>query len=452
MRLTSFKSYTKDKCGTVAVSFAAIVAILITAAGVAIDWSSMVNERSRLNGYADAAVLAAATSGEEKQSELQKIAEIALASQTSESLNITLELIEAGEKSVRVTIKSDYQPMLMGMFGYKDLNITGLAESPLAGGLKLNLALVLDTTESMAGTRMATLKSASAELISELRNASQEPGDIKASLVPFSDYVKIDTANRTQSWISVQPDREATWNSLDKDQSINCRTEGSGESAHTVCDSYVYKELTATVRWEGCMASRKNGYHKNADYLGQKLQGPAGSISCNSSYNELIPLSSNLASLDAAIQNLNPIGKTYLPSGLMWGWRTLDKDLPLDEAKYSDPKDTRSVLLLMTDGSNTASLSGEKDIFGGIYHWGTGDEEKNKTAANALTREHCRDIKAQDIEIITVAFEVTDGSTLALLKTCASSTKDFYNATDSNGLKDAFKKIGTGFAQVRLSR
>ena len=446
------KSFMNDCSGTIAVAFAVIVFVLLAATGVAIDYSNMTKERSRLNGYADAAVLAAATSGEEKKGKLRRIAKSVLEGHTSENLRLKVELIEAPEKSIRVTVRSNYKPRLMGMFGHKKFNIAGFAESPLASGAKLNLALVLDTTGSMAGTRMTTLKSASADLISELQKSSKEYGDVKASLVPFSDYVRIDTANRTQSWINVQPDREATWSSLDYDNSVNCRTEGSGETAHTVCDSYVYKEKTGTVKWVGCMASRKNGYHKNADYLGQKLQGPAGSINCNGSYNELIPLSANLSSLDTAIQNLNPIGRTYLPAGLIWGWRTLDKDLPFDEAKTSNTEDTRSVLLLMTDGSNTSSLSGEKPDFGGLYHWGRGDEAENQKIADALTQEHCRDIKAQEIEIITVAFEVTDSSTIDLLRNCASSSKDFYNATNSSALKKAFKNIGSGFSQARLSR
>ena len=160
------KSFMNDCSGTIAVAFAVIVFVLLAATGVAIDYSNMTKERSRLNGYADAAVLAAATSGEEKKGKLRRIAKSVLEGHTSENLRLKVELIEAPEKSIRVTVRSNYKPRLMGMFGHKKFNIAGFAESPLASGAKLNLALVLDTTGSMAGTRMTTLKSASADLIS----------------------------------------------------------------------------------------------------------------------------------------------------------------------------------------------------------------------------------------------------------------------------------------------
>jgi len=108
----------------------------------------------------------------------------------------------------------------------------------------------------------------------------------------------------------------------------------------------------------------------------------------------------------------------------------------------------------MTDGANTSSLSAPNPskAFEGLYHWGPGDENLRKQAANELTTELCASIKNSDIEIITVAFEIDDVETIALLRDCASSPANFYNAQSSAALTAAFEKIGSGFSKIRLSR
>ena len=448
----NIKTFLKNTRGSIAVPFALAVTLLLLVIGVAIDWSAMVTEQEHIQDYADAAVLAAVSSGETKKPELLKIAETVVASQTSKKMSVKLELIKGKEKGVKVTINSVYRPMIMGMFGYNGFDVTASAESPLGDGEKLNLALVLDTTLSMNGVRMDTLKSASSDLLNTLKNLAANPNDVKVSLVPFADYVKIDVANAGKKWLNVQPDHQITLRTLDEKNSVNCRQVGSGERIHTECDSYAYTEKPATLTWEGCMASRKNGFHKIAKYQLRQLQGPAGEVGCWSGYNELQPLSSKLYDVNASIQSLESYGLTYIPSGLIWGWRTLDRDLPFDEARATNAKDTQSVLLLMTDGSNTVSLNGERPGFEGLYHWGEHDENKAVRNANALTSELCQSIKADNIKVITVAFEVTDTTTLDLLRNCASSSSNFYIAKNSAGLKNAFGKIGSGFSNVRISR
>ena len=447
----NIKTFRKNTRGSIAVPFVLAVTVLLLVIGVAIDWSAMVKEQEHIQDYADAAVLAAASSGETKKSELRKIAKTVVASQTSKEMSIKLKL-KKRKKVVKVTINSVYRPMIMGMFGYKGFDVMASAESPLGGGEKLNLTLVLDTTQSMDGVRMDSLKSASSDLLNTLKNSASNPNDVMVSLVPFADYVKIDVANASKKWLNVQPDHQITLRTIDEKNSVNCRQVGSGERIHTECDSYAYIEKPATLTWEGCMASRKNGFHKIAKYQRRKLQGPAGEVGCWSGYNELQPLSSNLDDVNASIQSLGAYGLTYIPSGLIWGWRTLDRDLPFDEAKATKAKDTQSVLLLMTDGSNTVSLRGERPSFEGLYHWGEHDEDKAVRNANALTSELCQSIKADNIKVITVAFEVTDTTTLDLLRNCASSSSNFYIAKNSAGLKNAFDKIGSGFSNVRLSR
>jgi len=111
----------------------------------------------------------------------------------------------------------------------------------------------------------------------------------------------------------------------------------------------------------------------------------------------------------------------------------------------------RRVLLLMTDGSNTARLNDEAkyEDWDGIYHWGSSNENDNRVTADALTLEICASVKAAGIRLITVAYAVEDESTKTMLNSCASSGADYYDVKDVSNLSQAFGKIGSGFKDVR---
>jgi len=317
----------------------------------------------------------------------------------------------------------------------------------------LNLALALDTTLSMEGARMSAMISAAADLVDSVEESDGGLGNAKVAVIPFADYVRIDTAYLGKPWLDAQPDHETTWETLDEENSSNCREEGSGESAKTVCDNYVYETRTSVVSWNGCMVSRPDGLHKTAAYDGRPFMGNAGSSSCNWKNNKVSPLSRDFEDVRANIDALTPRGKTYIPAGLLWAWRALEEEQLFTDEVIEEDEETQKVLLLMTDGSNTVRLNDDPkyEDWDGIFHWGTSDEEANRIHADALTLEICDSVKAVGIRLITVAYEVEDESTKTILNTCASTGSDFYDVTDVTQLSSAFGKIGSGFKDVRLT-
>jgi len=59
---------------------------------------------------------------------------------------------------------------------------------------KLEVAMVLDNTGSMAGTKLSTLKTAASNFVDTLSSAaarSADPDAVKIGLVPFSMTVKV---------------------------------------------------------------------------------------------------------------------------------------------------------------------------------------------------------------------------------------------------------------------
>ena len=95
----------------------------------------------------------------------------------------------------------------------------------------------------------------------------------------------------------------------------------------------------------------------------------------------------------------------------------------------------------MTDGENTKSPSSSGS------HYNT-----NVTQADQYTLEMCDEIKAQDIVLYTVAFEITDTNTLNMIEDCATDPDSFFNADDAAELSDAFETIGASLTELALTR
>jgi len=448
-KLSEFSS---DTTGNVAIFFAATVATLLIGIGAAVDYSGMVSKRAKLQDIADSAALAAVTSGYQTEKELESFVSEFVAGAGYPDSQLATEL--TSENTVIVTAKEKYALFIAGTFGNRDQSIRATAEAPLGGEVRANLALVLDTTGSMSGNRMETLKSASALLLEELEKSNGNGEEnVNVSLVPFADYVRISESNEGQNWLQLQPAQEFSWRVLDEENSVNCRQIGEGENIYTECDQTAYKEETNFLEWEGCMGSRASGFHTTPEFDTRRLQGFVAHADCNGQYNALEPLTSDLDAINTSIQSFETRGKTYIPSGLIWGWRTLDESPPFEHDANAGLAQAQKIMLVMTDGSNTAHLSGTKPDFEGIYHWSDSrNPEIARTNADALTSELCSSIKQDGIRIITVAFEIEDTGTKNLLDNCASSSTDYYDASNSDQLKAAFKNIGESLNVVRLIR
>ncbi len=111
----------------------------------------------------------------------------------------------------------------------------------------------------------------------------------------------------------------------------------------------------------------------------------------------------------AAIDALSADGFTYIPAGLTWGWATLTTDVPFSEPVNPNRKLKRH-LVLMTDGENTRSPSYPH------HDW------TDTATSDNLMSELCINIKAQDIDVFTIALrrhERNDQEQAALLRVVA---------------------------------
>jgi len=456
--LEMLKRYLKDTSGNFAMMFGIGAMILLMGAGAAIDYSSMQSAKTTYQGYADAAVLAAVKSGEETKGKLQKIAQDSVDANnfSGEALNVNLNVSKEG--FVRVTVVGNHKTTIMRLFGKSSSNVGAVAESPLASAEPVDIALVLDVTGSMDGAKIESLKTAAASFIDILDDAENE--NVRVSVIPFAQYVNVGLSRRSEPWLTVPADSSTTgaekcYMTKDVVSKTNCVTVtkptktcyndgvayscggGSSES----CDiSYgpEYEECytpTTDLTWRGCVGSRNTPWNERARKGTTFIPGLMN-IYCNQ---EILALTNDMGVVRNNITSLSASGNTYIPAGLIWGWRTLNYEQPLTEAASNKTKNGSRVLILMTDGANTKSVNGE-------YHTGSDIND-----ANSVTKNLCLNLKSERIEMYTVAYDFSDPDTLAMLSKCASKKENFFNASDAASLTKAFKDIGASLTDLRLS-
>lgn len=397
------RNFLKDTGGTVAVNFALVLTAVVAIIGASIDLSLINSQKSKMQNLADSTALAAAVSGNKTLPELQLFAEEFLKSSTLPDANV---LVKLNNGNVLVELTKTKELMISKAFPGGSTDLFADSEVPLPGSSSaaaarsdtknFNIALVLDSTGSMISRqKLDHLKIAAVDFITDMEgNAS--PNSM-VGLVPFSTYVKLPTSYKDKTW------------------------------------------LEAPALWEGCMQSRKDGFHKTPDFESRRLQGFTTGDTCGDENSEVLPLSTNLNDAKDAVRAMSPEGATYIPAGLIWGWRMLSPNTPLEEA--SQNPNAKKVLILLTDGQNTNTIYGEDNSSKGIFHKRNGTINESQGEADILTAELCESIKADGIRIITIPFALYNSSSLTMLQTCASSPEDYHRAYNNSQLLDIFSEL-----------
>lgn len=451
------KKFLSNTSGNVSLMFAGTLTAVMVCVGVGLDLTGSVKDKSSLQSMADAAALAAVTSGETKYAKIKAFVESSLAVNNTEGFVFDWDLI-VDDETVRVEVKHDYDTILMGFVGKHEIPISVASEAKFPEEVPINIALVLDRTGSMEGSNMSGLKAAAAVLVDQF---SEYDADTRVAVVPFSNYVNVGLSKRNETWIEVADDdtieipagecymhqprvctnyetqtgtktedgvvKETSWN-----QCTNWEDDGPEEE-------YCPPARTEEVKWNGCIGSRGDLYNKTAKYAGKRIPGIMD-VNCGE---EVLELSTDMTAVKAKISGLTASQKTYIPVGLINGWRMLDADRPFQSLSNKEEKRKRA-LILMTDGKNTLSL---EDPYNEGKHTGSDEDE-----ANDVTAELCSNIKDAGIDVWTVAYNFDDANSKQMLATCASGASQFFDATNQTALIAAFEEIGKSLFVARLSR
>jgi Flp pilus assembly protein TadG len=453
------KRFLANSKGNTSIMVAVALVPMLAVAGAAVDMVQTNRAKSVLQGAADAAVLAGASSKILDEVALTKIVEDFVdangASHVLDNVDAIIPKLDKVKRTFSVKITGKRKTSLMYLAGISEMELNAYAEVKL-GGDGLEVALVLDNTGSMLDAgRLPALKVAAKQLVNDLLETAKTGAYVRVGIVPFADYVNVGLSRRSQPWLDVDNDATVTtngcWDTYPNATKSNCKQVPA--FADGVALGYTYEQCdwnygtpvkvcgpqTSTTTWYGCVGSRNDPLDASIGTPATRYRG-LSNVGCTS---EIQVLTNSKAKLDAKIDSLVATGNTYIPPGLLWGWNMLDSNQPLTEAKTASAMDAMGgskALVLMTDGANTLSADPP-------YHWGN-----DVAKANAKTAALCANIKADKITVYTVAFMVTDPTAKNLLSDCASDPSKVFTADSATQLAKAFAEIGNSLTAMRLTK
>lgn len=478
--------FAKDTRGNVAMMFGVCTLGLMTLVGATIDYSGMTASKQRLQSQVDASVLAAARLRPEpgnnnvKNKDRKAMAKEVLA-QNGYDLSYKKPKIEIKNPTIAVTATAQYKTAFMGLIGKSTVDITATAESQINSAQSVEIALVLDNTASMGvNGKLAALQTGAKGLLATL---SEFPSDqVSVGIVPFAKNVNVGVSNRGASWLEMpdeytvtrpnQPTTTTTGGTPGTCTSTGPQTgtidgstytyEGqscSGGTPGTSTTTYGPKDYTA--EWMGCVGPRPSNLHFKDETYSTRVPGLTyfeaeersshGTNRWNQCVRPITPLTNNFTTLNNQIDALWTRDSTYMPLGIAWGHRVLSPGEPFTEG--ASGKDVRKIMIVMTDGINTVHLDKAPYLDDNVEAPYAPVTPSNLVEqADKDTKKACNKAKQAGVEVITIAFQVTDTTTKTMLNSCATGNNNYYDAGDNAALIEVFEKIGSRLFDVRLTQ
>ena len=492
-----WQRFKRAQKGTTAVIFGIVALPLLAFAGGAVDYGRAVKTKAQLITTLDAAVLAAMMqySLDDQTDYKQVIKNYVLknleeADKSYHGIEIDVnvpDITEEGEMTagISTTVKTNFL-MLVG-FDQFDIHINSAS---MVGGNKLDVVMVLDNTRSMrSDDKIGSLRTSGVDLVETLLpNGDDE--NVRISLVPFADLVRLKMEDRGEPGLDIPArydvpvsgwcdTRETIRENCDSRPRPDrpCVIDGvpsmcSGGTEYYNCDvvpnpnyGNCNDDRVKTYDWKGCMAARPHPLNVQDQDYGTGVPGLMMTWQHCNNITPVERLTSSKATITAAIEGMQADRTgTNIPVGLAWGWRALSNIAPFTDGSPDDDNAIKRVIVLMTDGSNTvkprkrnATDNDIKNHDGEVWDHPTttnaATSAANALVSNGLTEELCTNIKAKEIMVFTIAFDVTEGSDIeALMQGCAGNGGKYFDADDAVALGEAFKEIGLSLLNLRLSQ
>ncbi len=419
--------FLRDSRGGIAPLMGILALPLMGAVGVAVDFSRFNATRTAFQSALDStALMLAKSAATQTAGDLQTTAtstfKALFAHPEASNVAITATYSQTNGSKVTLSGNATIDTNFLGVLGYSQLNISAMSVSTW-GNTRLRVALVLDNTGSMSSdNKMTALKAASQNLLTQLKNAAVNDGDVYISIVPFSKDVNVGSANYNEAWL-----RWDLW-----------------EAVNGTCSNTYYKTKSSCLShnktwkpdnhstWNGCVTDRDQNFDttNDAPVAGSTLYPTEEYSSCPT---QLMALSYDWTALSNKITAMQPKGNTNQAIGLQMGWQTLTAapfTIPPMDPNYK----YKQVIILLTDGLNTQD------------RWYT-----SQTSIDTRQQKTCDNIKAANITLYTVQVNTDGDPTSTMLQNCASDPGKFFLLTSSQQIVATFNQIGTALSNLRLA-
>lgn len=425
--------------GNVAMTFALAVVPVVGLVGAAVDYSRANAVKAAMQDALDAtALMISKTASSQTPAQLATSATndfLALFTRANmvTGTTVTTSYTTTNGSAVALTSTAQMPTHFMGLMGQSKMTIS-VSSTAKWGNARLRVALVLDNTGSMADDgKIGALQTATNNLITQLKGAATNNGDVYVSIVPFAKDVNIGANNYAASYIDW-----TSWNSTNQ-----------------TCSGYGYSRncsAASHTTWNGCVTDRGNTSSPSSANYDENTTTPNSSITASlfpaEQYSacpqQIMGLSYDWNNMTNVVNGMTPNGATNQPIGLIWGWMTLTGGGPFT-APAMDPNYTYSqVIILLTDGLNTQDR-----------WYGNGSSTSTQVDSRMYNSSDgsgaCANIKAAGITIYTVQVNTEGDPTSTLLQNCASDSSKFFLLTSASQIVTTFNAIGTNLTKLRIA-
>ncbi|MEA2880318.1 MAG: hypothetical protein QOF14_5514 [Hyphomicrobiales bacterium] len=454
-----------DRRGGVAPMFALAIIPVIGLTGAAIDYSRANSVRVGMQSAIDATALAMAKlaptlTPSQLQTQTNVYFQAMFNHPEAKNIVITPSYTTTGGSQLTIAVSGSMDTTFMNVMGYSSLNI-GSTSTVKWGNNRLRVALVLDNTGSMASAgKIDALKTASKNLLTQLKNAATTNGDVYVSIIPFSKDVNVGKNNfmssiRWDLWDSANSNSGGNtfsgsicyngtlWqvNGSSFTNGGNCTGPSTGICYQGTLWNWTGVAFTSGGscsghgNWNGCVTDRDQDYDTNNTAPSVSVQAtlfPAEQYAnCPV---ELMPLSYDWTALNAKIDEMKPDGNTNQTIGLQWGFQSLTAapfTIPAKDPNYFYTQ----VVILLTDGLNTQNRF-----------------SSTQSAIDDRTKKACDNIKAAGITLYALQVNTDGDPTSTMLQQCATDTSKFWLVTNSSQINAIFAQIGTNLSKLRIAK
>ncbi len=327
---------------------------------------------------------------------------------------------QQGMFNIKVTGSASVSTLIWRLVGQDQVNITASGEV-VWGIKKLNLALALDNTGSMASSnKMTELKKAAHGLLDTLKKAEKTPGDIKISIIPFAVDVNVGADKLNEAWVD--------WEDWDA-KNGTCSKSSYHSKSSCLNNNGIWTPANHST-WNGCVMDRDQNNDVSATPTGD---GAAVKYRAHQAANcptAMMALSTDWTALNAKIDAMTPTGNTNVTIGMQMAWQTLTPAAPFNAPAVAPDLD--KVIILLTDGVNTQN------------RW-----TSSTASIDARTQKVCDNAKAANIKVYTV--RVIDGNA-TLIQSCATKPDMYFNVQQAVQLNSVFGAIAQNLANLRIAK
>jgi Flp pilus assembly protein TadG len=183
------RDFARETRGNVMMLFALSCLVIFPLVGFAIDFSRVIVDKQKLQMTTDSAALAAAHDVFESVETRQEIVEAYLTALSQElGREVLYTFSQSSDGTITLVTRISVETTISKIMGRDEIDVRVRSDA-VAGGSDIEVAIVLDVSGSMSGSRIAALKDASAELIDIVVSEEQVPYYSKASIIPYASAV-----------------------------------------------------------------------------------------------------------------------------------------------------------------------------------------------------------------------------------------------------------------------